>query len=105
MIAMMLGLSVCAIAQTLPPVLLVLEKEDSNLAIVDPSSLKVLARAPAGKDPHEVVASADGRFAYITNYGAFGTPLHTLSVVDLKAQKSLAPVELGPFLAPHGIDF
>src|SRR5205814_7536453 len=44
--------------------LLVLSKQDHTLAIVDPATLHVLARVPVGEDPHEVVASADGRIAY-----------------------------------------
>ena len=84
--------------------LLVLEKNDKSLAIIDPGSLKVIGRVPAGDDPHEVVASDDGKFAYISNYGAFQGALHTLSVVDLGAQKALPPVELGALLAPHGLD-
>lgn len=92
-------------AQTPSPALLVLEKDDRSLAIVDPRSLKVVGRAEAGEDPHEVVASDDGRFAYISNYGAFGdNPGHTLSVVDLAGQKRLAPVELGALRAPHGLE-
>jgi YVTN family beta-propeller protein len=102
-IAMLLAGAAIVFAQTPSPALLVLEKEDSTLAIVDPSSLKVVARVAAGKDPHEVVALADGRSAYITNYGAFATPLHTLSVVDLSAQKASPALELGTLLAPHGI--
>lgn len=83
--------------------LLVLEKNDQMLAIVDPQNSKVLARVPAGEDPHEVVASEDGKFAYISNYGAFRNPQHTLTVVDLNARKPLAPVNLGSLLAPHGL--
>src|SRR5205085_906422 len=49
--------------------LLVLSKADHMLVIVDPTSLKVVAKAPSGDDPHEVVASSDGKFAYISNYG------------------------------------
>jgi len=79
--------------------LLVLNKGDNSLAIVDPVSLKVVGRAPAGADPHEVVASADGKLAFISNYGAG----HTLSVVDLVAQKSLPAVELGALRSPHGL--
>jgi YVTN family beta-propeller protein len=92
-----------AVAQTPSPALLVLEKDDHMLAIVDPATLKIVGRAPAGEDPHEIVASEDGRFAYISNYGAFRNPQHTLSVVDLKAQKALPPIELGALIAPHGL--
>ena len=92
-------------AQTPSPALLVLEKDDRSMAIVDPGSLKVVGRVEAGDDPHEIVASEDGKFAYISNYGAFGpNPGHTLSVVDLVNQKRLPSVELGPLLAPHGLD-
>jgi YVTN family beta-propeller protein len=92
-----------AFAQTSSPALLILEKDDSMLAVVDPSSLKVIGRVAAGPDPHEVAVSSDGRIAYITNYGAFRTPLHTLSVVDLGAMQARPAIELGALLAPHGI--
>jgi YVTN family beta-propeller protein len=94
-----------ATAQTPSPALLVLEKDDHELAIVDPGTLKVVARVPAGEDPHEVVASQDGKFAYISNYGAFANPQHTLSVVDLIAQKPLPPIDLGVLIAPHGLQY
>jgi YVTN family beta-propeller protein len=95
----------CAFPQTPSPTLLVLEKNDKSLAIVDPSTLKVLGRVPAGEDPHEVVASDDGRFAYISNYGAFQTPQHTISIADLSTQKALPAVDLGALRAPHGLEF
>jgi YVTN family beta-propeller protein len=98
------GLSKLSLTQTPSPALLVLEKEDKSLAIVDPGTLKVVARVPAGEDPHEVVVSADGNIAYISNYGGFRTPQKTLSVVDLPSQKPLAPADLGALKAPHGLD-
>lgn len=94
-----LGAAVVTAEETPPSALLVLNKGDNTLAIVDPVSLQVVARAPAGQDPHEVVASADGKLAFISNYGAG----HTLSVVDLVAQKALPPVELGALRSPHGL--
>jgi DNA-binding beta-propeller fold protein YncE len=83
--------------------LLVLSKSDHTLAIVDPSSLKVIARMPSGPDPHEVVASTDGKFAYISNYGSGA--YNTLTVVDLVAQKTLPVVDLGALRGPHGLMF
>jgi DNA-binding beta-propeller fold protein YncE len=75
------------------------------LAVVDPASLKVVGRAPAGPDPHEVEASPDGKFAYISNYGGSDSSLHTISVVDLDTQKALPPIDLGALHSPHGLAF
>lgn len=83
--------------------LLVLSKRGHTLAIVDPSSLNVLARVPVGDDPHEVIASADGRTAYVSNYG--GGSLHTLAVVDLVGQKALPAIDLEPLHGAHGLTF
>jgi DNA-binding beta-propeller fold protein YncE len=83
--------------------LLVLSKGDLTLGIVDPATLKVLARMPSGPDPHEVVASTDGKLAYISNYG--GGTYHTIAVIDLVAQKALPSLDLGALLGPHGLVF
>jgi YVTN family beta-propeller protein len=83
--------------------LLALSKRDRTLSIVDPGSLKVLAKVPVGSDPHEVVASTDGRTAYVSNYG-FGT-YNTLAVIDLVEQKPLPEIDLGPLRGPHGLAF
>jgi DNA-binding beta-propeller fold protein YncE len=82
--------------------LLALSKHDRTLAIVDPSTLKVLARVPVGDDPHEVIASEDGQRAYVSNYG-FGA-LHTLAVIDLVHQSAGKPIDLGALRGPHGLD-
>ncbi|HEY1676219.1 MAG TPA: cytochrome D1 domain-containing protein [Candidatus Sulfotelmatobacter sp.] len=83
--------------------LLALSKQDHTLAIVDPGSLKVIARAPVGNDPHEVIASADGKTAYVSNYG--GGAFNTLAVIDLVGQKALASIDLGALRGPHGLTF
>ncbi len=91
-------------AQSTPPrSLLALSKADHILAIIDPVSLKVIARVPVGTDPHEVIASADGKTAYVTIYG--GGSLHELNVIDLVAQKPLPGVDTKPLFGPHGITF
>src|ERR1700733_7146741 len=77
------------------PLLLALEKGDNTLAIIDPAALKIVARIPAGLDPHEVIASEDGRRAYISNYGGEGSTLNTISVVSVEEKMPLAPIDLG----------
>jgi len=84
-------------------VLLALSKRDHTLAIVDPDSLHGIARAPVGPDPHEVIASSDGRTAYVSIYG-FGR-YHSISVIDLTTQKALPDIDTGALLGPHGLAF
>ncbi|HVC47849.1 MAG TPA: YncE family protein [Terracidiphilus sp.] len=100
------GLALCVIApaQSTPKqALLVLSKTNHTLAIVNPKTLKVVARVPVGPDPHEVIASTDGRTAYVSNYG-FGA-YHTLARIDLIHHKQLAFIDLAPLRGPHGLDF
>lgn len=84
-------------------VLLVLSKGDHTLAMVDVATGKVMARMPSGPDPHEVIASTDGKRAYISNYG--GGSLNTITVVDLVARKNLPVIDLGALHGPHGLTF
>jgi len=103
LISGMIGAGVVHAEDTPPTALLVLAKKDNTLAIVDPSSLKVIAKIPVGNDPHEVIGSADGRTAYVSNYGSGA--YNTLAVVDLISQKALPSVDLGPLRGPHGLVF
>jgi len=93
----------CAAQSTPSRSLLALSKTDHMLAIVDPVTLKVIARVPVGEDPHEVIASSDGTTAYVTIYG--GGSLHELNVIDLVAQKPLVNVDTRPLFGPHGLTF
>jgi YVTN family beta-propeller protein len=97
-----LALSISAAAQPAQS-LLVLSKHDHTLSIVDPTSFQVIARAPVGPDPHEVVASEDGKTAYVSIYG--GGAYHTLNVIDLVAQKPLQDIDTGALNGPHGLAF
>ena len=92
-------------AQTPSPALLVLEKSDNMLAIVDPANLQIVARVPAGQDPHEIVASPDGNLAYISNYGGSDSTLNTISVIDVAARKALPAINLGALRSAHGLAF
>lgn len=101
--AIVLSSAVLFAASTPHDALLVLSKGDHTLSIVDPSSLKVVSRLPVGEDPHEVIASADGRLAYASNYG--GGAYNTIAVLDLVNQRALPSIDLGPLRGPHGLTF
>jgi YVTN family beta-propeller protein len=103
-IAAFLATTIKVDAQSAPQrTLLALSKLDHTLAIVDPSTLKVIARAPVGPDPHEVIASSDGRTAWVSIYG--GGRYHELSVIDLVAHQALPAIDTGALNGPHGLAF
>ncbi len=97
------GAALLNAAETPQDALLVLSKGDHALFIVDPATLAVVGQVPSGPDPHEVIASADGKFAYISNYG--GGSFNTITVVDLVQQKALPVIDLGALRGPHGLTF
>ncbi len=84
------------------PALLVLHKGEQAMAIVDPTTGKVVGRIPSGPDPHELVVSADGKLAIATNYGG-GPGGNTLSVLDLVTRQPLRKVDLSMLTRPHGL--
>jgi DNA-binding beta-propeller fold protein YncE len=105
-IAFLLALSAApaTLAQPTPRrALLALSKTNHTLAIVDPTTLKILATAPVGPAPHEVVASADGKTAYVSIFG--DKVYHTISVIDLVGQKALPDIDTGALISTHGLAF
>ena len=75
-------------------VLVVASSGASHVTLIDPSSGTKLAEVPVGKGPHEVIASADGRFAWVADSGAT-----SVTLVDLRkrsAVRTLALKDCGP---------
>jgi YVTN family beta-propeller protein len=83
--------------------LLVVNKGESTLSVVDPAAATEVARIPTGHAPHEVAVSPDGRLAVVTNYGTGQEPGNTLTVVDLTELAAIATIDLGEQTRPHGI--
>ena len=75
-----------------------MNKNEASLAILDAATMKVLGKVPVGDSPHEVVISADGKRAFVANYGA-QTPGNTISVIDLTTRKATKRVDLAAFFA------
>jgi YVTN family beta-propeller protein len=93
----------CVAQSVQQPTLLALSKNDHTLAIINSVTLKVIARVPVGPDPHEVIASYDGKMAYVSNTG--GGRSFEINVIDLVAQKPLPNIDTRPLIGPHGITF
>lgn len=102
MVAMRLSLLLLFSGFVLAQKLVVLNKEDATLVLVDPKSGEVSGKTPTGEGPHEVEVSADGRFAFVSNYGS-RAPGSTLSVIDLGTSKEVHRVDLTPMQRPHGL--
>jgi YVTN family beta-propeller protein len=92
-------------AQSRSERLLVLNKEDATLAIVDPASGQVLGKVPVGQGPHELVVSTDGKTAFASNYGTGSAPGHTISMIDIASRKELRRIDVAPLSRPHGLAF
>src|SRR5256885_1502970 len=106
---MFLTSGVLRVAKPAPPAsgLLVVENQkEPTLLLVDPDNRRELAKIVVGVNGHEVMASKDGRFAYVPIYGTSGvgrpgTDGSTIDVVDLQARKLAATIDLGKPLRPH----
>lgn len=94
--------TICS-AQNSKGYLLALSKGEHVMAVIDPATLKIITKVPVGSDPHEIIASTDGRTAYVTNTG--GGRAHEINVIDLVAQKALPNIDTKSMLGPHGIVF
>lgn len=83
--------------------LLVLNKSDNTVSLIDLASKKVVATIPTGVGPHEVDVSPSGKLAVIANYGTQSEPGSSLTVVDITGKKHLKTIDLGSYRRPHGI--
>jgi YVTN family beta-propeller protein len=100
-IRLLLLASVLAAAEPTPsPALIILNKGDNAMAIVNPANGKVIASIPVGQNPHEAAVSSDGKLAFSSNMQG-----NSISVIDLAAQKEIHRVELPNLRAPHGLYF
>ncbi|WP_321471769.1 YncE family protein [uncultured Paludibaculum sp.] len=87
--------------------LLVANKGDQAMAIINPKTGKSVAAVPEGGNTvHELAASPDGRVAYAPIYGNSGvgkpgTDGTNMVVIDLKSHKVTGNVDFGKGLRPH----
>jgi DNA-binding beta-propeller fold protein YncE len=88
-------------------VLLVANKADRNLGVIDPKSgTQVATVAENGNTGHEVIASPDGHTAYVPIYGDSGvgkpgTDGSNLVVIDIASRKIIGNIDFGHGVRPH----
>ena len=88
-------------------ILLVANKGDHTLGLIDPAAGEMIATiAEDGVTGHEVVASPDGKFAFVPIYGnagvgRAGTDGQLIRVIDLQKRVVSGTIDLGKGLRPH----
>jgi YVTN family beta-propeller protein len=89
--------------------LLVANKGDRTLSVIDPESGKQIAAvAESGVTGHEVIASPDGARAFVPIYGNSGVGLpgtdgSSIDVIDLASNRVTQTFEFGHGVRPHCI--
>lgn len=99
LLCVMMVLSGASRAQTL----LVANKTDNTVDLIDVGSRRSLATLPTGLAPHEIEVSSDGSLAIISNYGNREQPGSSLTIVDVPAARVLRTIDLGQHSRPHGV--
>ena len=83
--------------------LLVANKSDATVDLLDPATGEKRATLPTGEAPHEIAVSPNGRVAVISNYGNREAPGSSLTVVDVAGEKVVRTIDLGRHSRPHGL--
>ena len=86
-------------AEKLTGTLVVVNKSDDSVSIIDIKSATIINTLPTGKGPHELVITNDGLWAISTNF----VDGNSLTVFDLQAQKVARTIQLDDYPGPHGI--
>ena len=87
--------------------LIVANKGESTLGIIDPETGKQVATVPeGGVTGHELIASPDGRTAYVPIYGDSGvgkpgTDGANMVAIDIAARKVTGNLDFGKGVRPH----
>lgn len=87
--------------------LLVANKGDNSVGIIDPVAGKQVAEVPeGGVTGHEITASPDGKLAYVPIYGNSGvgqpgTDGSNMVVIDIAARKIVGNLDFGKGVRPH----
>ena len=83
--------------------LLVVNKSDNTLSMLNLATAQSIAVLRTGNGPHEVAVSPDGTTAVVSNYGPASQPGNSLTVINVAAAKVVDTIDLGDYRRPHGL--
>jgi YVTN family beta-propeller protein len=66
-------------------------EKEGGVTVIDPATLKVVARIPTGAGEHDIVVSSDSRFAFVSNRES-----ESVSVVDVQKLEKVNDLKVGP---------
>lgn len=85
--------------------LVVLNKAENTVTILDRISGEKLATVVTGVGPHEAAAHSRKALLVTANYGTRENPGSSLTVVDLRRKRAARTIDLERYRRPHGIQF
>lgn len=85
--------------------LVVANKAEATVSLIDQESGEVVATLATGEGPHEVGISPDGRFALVTNYGTRDAAGNSLTLIDIPAAEVVKTFDIGDQSKPHGVEW
>jgi YVTN family beta-propeller protein len=77
---------------------LVTNKQDNNVSVINAKTLKEVQKIPTGKGPHGFRISSDSKYAYIANIGE-----DTVSVINLTNLKEIKQIKVGKTPVTTGV--
>lgn len=83
--------------------LVVANKSEATVSLLDLDTGEVVATLPTGEGPHEVAVSPDGKRAVITDYGRRGAPGSSLTLIRIDQPQVVNTIDLGEYQRPHGV--
>src|SRR5262245_13677092 len=100
------GLALAARAVAGSGTLVVLNKAEGTVSLLDLSSGKAAATIRVAEVPHDVDVGPDGKRALVCSYGAGpGQEGSTLTLLDLEKRAAGETIDLGTCRRPHGVAF
>lgn len=85
--------------------LVVVNKADHAVSLIDLKLGKIVATIPVEYGPHEVAISPSGSIAAVTNYGDGAKVSNSLTIINIPEKKKITTIDLGDYQRPHGAEF